>query len=99
MMMLSCGSKEAKETESVEADVADVEAAQMQGREAARKFVGREFRDTMELHGALLEVAAMRSRYTRANAVDARAAFDSTFISTVRTVRPGVAEQIERSRR
>lgn len=96
LAVTGCTAKEAKQMEASEATTAEIEAAQMQGREAARKFVSREWKDSMELHDQLLEVAAQRSQYTTQKRLQERDAFDSTFISTVRTVRPGLAREIER---
>ncbi len=94
MLLLSCGGKE-KGSVSSKA----LEAARMAGRNAAKTFVSREWEDSLELHGQLLEVAAERSKYTMENRTEERAAFDSAFISTVRATRPGLAERIERQRR
>lgn len=98
LILCSCTAREAKDVESVEATTAEIEAAQMEGRRAARNFVSYEWKDSLDLHNRLLEVAAQRSRYTTENRIDERNAFDSTFISTVRTVRPGLAAEIERQR-
>lgn len=98
--LASCGDikRDAGATEQTEATVAEIEAAQMQGREAARRFVSREWKDSLQLHDQLLEVAARRSEYTVQKRYQERDAFDSTFISTVKTVRPGLVERIEKMR-
>lgn len=93
-MLLSCGGKG---NGSVSGEA--LEAARMAGRNAAKIFVSREWKDSLELHSQLLEVAAERSKYTMENRSVERAAFDSAFISTVRATRPGLAERIERQRR
>lgn len=100
LVAVSCGQirRDAETTEQTEATVAEIEAAQMQGREAARRFVSREWKDTLQLHDQLLEVAARRSEYTVQKRYQERDAFDSTFLSTVKTVRPGLAERIEKMR-
>lgn len=97
-LLASCSSRGVKETEATEATEAEIEAAQMQGREAAREFVHREWADSLELHRHLLEVGSMRGRYSDQKRYQERDAFDSAFISTVRAVRPGLAEQIERQK-
>lgn len=96
LVVTACTAKEAGQIEESEATTAEIEAAQMQGREAARRFVNREWKDSLELSKHLLEVAAQRSHYTMQKRYKERDAFDSTFISTVRTVRPGLAIEIER---
>lgn len=94
LLLLSCGGEK---TDSVSGEA--LEAARMAGRNAAKTFVSREWKDSLELHGQLLEVAAERSTYTMQNRSEELAAFDSAFISTVRVTRPGLAERIERQRR
>lgn len=98
LLLLSCSEKEREATERTEATVAEIEAAQMQGREAARPFLRAGELDSMQLHGMLLEVSTKRGEYTRQKRISERDAFDSTFISTVRTVRPGLADEIQRAR-
>lgn len=98
LVVSACGSKGLKETEEIEATTAEIEAAQMQGREEARKFVSRKWSDSLELNSQLLDVAVVRGRYTEEKRYEERDAFDSAFISTVRAVRPGLADRIERDR-
>lgn len=85
----SCG-----RTEQAEAVEAEVEAAQMEGRNAAREFVNTQWKDTMELQRRLLEVRSRQSKYVEAKQPAAAEAFDSTFVSTLRTVRPDIARYI-----
>lgn len=99
LMIAGCSGREEKKTEQAERVVADIEAAQMEGRNAARPFLTTEATDTMRLHGMLLEVAAKRSEYLRQKKDAECAAFDSIFISTIRSVRPGLAQQIETARK
>lgn len=82
-------------TEKTEETVADIEAAQLEGREAARVFVNRPWRDTVELQSSLLEARARQSKYVRAHKPQSAAAFDSAFVSTLKTVRPDVARELE----
>lgn len=74
-----------------------IETAHIAGREAAREFVSRNWRDTLELQGHLLEAGVKRAAYD--SLPRQRAAYDSAFISTVRTVRPEIAAQLEKFRR
>lgn len=83
LMMSAC-----RGTEHTEAVTAEVEAAQMEGKQAARVIVGREWPDSMELQRELLRARAKSSRYTEEGHPELTAAFDSAFISTIRTIRP-----------
>lgn len=85
-----------KNTERTEALTAEIEAAQVEGRNAAREFVNREWKDTMELQSRLLEVRSMQSKYEEARMPEAAAAFDSTFVSTLRSVRPDIAKELDK---
>lgn len=82
-------------TEKAEEEVAEIEAAQMEGRSAARIFVSRPWRDTTELHSLLLEARARRARYDTIGKTRCAEAYDSAFVSTIRTVRPDVARVLE----
>lgn len=87
----ACGGKDGVKHESA----ADIEAAHNDGRETARQFVNRPWRDTLELQRALLEARAEQSKYTRAGRQESAAAFDSAFVSTLRTIRPDVARELQ----
>lgn len=84
-----------KETEATEETVAEIEAAQMEGRNAAKGFVNKQWPDTMHLQQQLLEARAAQSRYVLAKKPRCAAAFDSTFVHTLRSVRPDIAAQIK----
>ncbi len=90
----SCGGKQKSEESA-----AEIEAAQIEGREAARIFVNRPWRDTMELQSHLLEVRARQSKYQVAGKAESAAAFDSAFVATLRTVRPEIARELENAER
>lgn len=98
LVLTACSKNGAKETEKAEATTAEIEAAMMEGRNMARDFVGKQFADSLQLSSQLLEVSAKRGEYVSAGRKGECAAFDSAFISTVRAVRPGLAEEIERVR-
>ena len=87
-----------KETEHTEAITAEIVAAQMEGRKSARDFINREWKDTLELQKKLLETKAKQSQYLIEGKKECAVAFDSTFISTIRTVRPELAKAIEKGR-
>lgn len=74
---------------------ADIEEARIEAREAARKFVNRPWKDTVELQAQLLEARALQSKYKQAGREQSAAAFDSTFVSTLKTVRPEIARHLE----
>ncbi len=83
-----------KKTQVAEEDVAEIEAAEMQGRDAARLFVGSEWKDTLDLQRQLLDARTKSSEYEIAGKHHCAAAYDSAFVSTLRTVRPDVAAHI-----
>jgi len=69
---------------------AEIEAARMDGRNAAKYFANKQWHDTVELQQLLLEARANQSKYVTAGKEDCAAAYDSAFISTMRTVRPDI---------
>ena len=91
----SCGNS-VKETESTEETAAMIEAAQIEGRGAARRVINRTFNDSLALQGAGLEANAAKSKYQMANQPKCEAAFDSAFVATIRTTRPDLARQLEK---
>lgn len=84
LVFTDCGDKNNKHRESEE----EIMEAVADGRNAARVFVNREWNDTMELQKQLLEAKARQSRYLIDNRPESAEAFDTAFISTIRTVRP-----------
>lgn len=90
----SCSKKEAETTEQNEETRAEIEAAMMQGRTAAREFVNKEWTDTLELMNHLLKAKAQQSTYVINKHPKSAEAFDSAFISTVRSVDPQLAATI-----
>lgn len=86
----SCGS-----TEKTEGITAEITAAQMEGRRAAGEILGPEWKDTVKLQNALLDVKVRQSKYLINNKPECAQAFDSTFISTIRSVNPNLAKKIK----
>lgn len=82
------------QTEKTEATVAEIEAAQMEGREAAKLFLARDITDTMTMQHSILEARAKQSKYVMDKKPECVAAFDTAFISTLRSVRPDLAKEI-----
>lgn len=81
-------------TEQAESDRADIEAAMMQGRMAARDILAADPSDTVDLQERLLDARAKQSRYVIDKHPDQAAAFDSAFVSTIRTVRPDLGRRL-----
>lgn len=92
---ISCGGNGAKDMEHSEETTAMIEAAILQGRTDARRIVNRTFNDSMAFHAALLEANARKSAYELDKQPRCEAAYDSAFISTIRTTRPDLADQLE----
>lgn len=88
--LFSCGSKGNAGDETA----SEIEVAQNEGRETARVFVNTVWKDTMELQDRLLSARARSSKYEMAGKPHCREAFDSAFVSTIRTVRPDVAKHL-----
>jgi hypothetical protein len=65
-------------------------------RTEARKFLAKEWKDSLQLQNQVLEAKAAQSRYVLAGRQKDAAIFDSVFISTLRTINPDLAFQIER---
>lgn len=81
-------------TEKTEGITAEITAAQMEGRRAAGLILSPEWKDTVKLQKALLDTKVQQSRYIIAGKPECAAAFDSTFISTIRSVNPSLAKKI-----
>ena len=85
------GNKENKGGENA----ADIEAAAMEGREAARIFLNRPWRDTIELQRQLLEARAKQSKFSGAGKQQRAAANESPFLTTHKTLKPNVTRELE----
>lgn len=91
LLLASCSEK----AERVAADeVAEQMEADRKGREAAKKIVGQDWPDTMQLQMALLDARAQSSAYEIEGKQQCQARFDSSFVNTVRTVRPDLAKKL-----
>lgn len=89
----ACSKQKGEIKESAE----QIEQARNAGREAARRFVSQRWEDTLALQQQLVEAAAERTPYD--SLPQCREAYDSTFISTIRTVSPDVARELDSYRR
>lgn len=81
-------------TEKTEAVTAEITAAQMEGRNAAKEYVTKQWKDTLELQSLLMETRARQSKYVLKGDTAAARAFDDAFVSTLQTVRPDVARHL-----
>ena len=89
LTLVSCS-----QTEKTEAVTAEITAAQMEGRMAAGRILGQQWNDTLKLQRALLDTKVQQSRYILDGKPECGAAFDSAFLSTIRTVNPSLAKKI-----
>lgn len=90
LLLFSCA-----ETERTEAVTAEITAAQMEGRRAAGEILGPEWKDTLKLQRALMDIKTRQSKYIIEGKPECAAAFDSTFLSTIRTVNPSLARKLQ----
>ena len=90
LLAVSC-----RQTEKTEAITAEITAAQMEGRRTAGIILGPEWKDTTKLQLALIEAKAKQSKYLIDGKPECAAAFDSTFISTIRAVNPSLAKKLQ----
>ena len=79
-------------TEHTEAVTAEIEAAQMMGRKAARPVLISAPADSAGLRKCLREIT--KTAYDSLGRHDCAAAYDSAFISTLRSVNPPLAGRV-----
>lgn len=91
----SCGGGSKDGEGAVKETEAQIDSAKNAGREAARKIIVTEWRDSMQFQNAVLEARAEKSRYEMAKQSQCVAAFDSAFVSTIRATRPDLAKQLQ----
>lgn len=84
-----------KQTERTEAITAEITAAQMEGRNAARQIILRSWNDTTGIAYSMQRARSPRLKYDSIGNTEASAAFDSAFNKTIRTVRPVLAKKIK----
>ncbi len=83
------------QTEKTEAITAEITAAQMEGRNAARDIILHPWSDTTGIARRINKARAPRLKYDSLGHTEASAAFDSAFNNTIRTVRPVLAKKIK----
>lgn len=98
-LLSSCGSASSNKEEKEETKVSksELEEAHIAGREAARVFVNSNWEDTLHLQEQLIIAGSKAAKYDSIPRM--RAAFDSAFISTIKTVRPEIAAELEAYRK
>lgn len=90
----ACSQGERAEAVQAEVTAQQMEAAK-EGREAAKAIVTKNWTDTMQLQQAIIDARARNSKYEIEGDKAAKAAFDTAFINTIRTVRPDLADQLK----
>lgn len=76
------------QTEHTEAVTAEITAAQMEGRNAARSIINKEWKDTVALRQEIDTIYSRKRFYIENGYPDRAEAFDSALVRTVRAVRP-----------
>ena len=98
---VSCSEKAEQAADTVQAAQIETEALNMaaaEGRDAAKVIINRNWPDTLELQKAILDARAANSKYEIEGNEACKAAFDTAFINTIRTVRPELADILQSSK-
>lgn len=82
------------QTERTEAITAEITAAQMEGRNAARNILLNDWKDTTGISREIAKARSVRIKYDSIGNTDASAAFDSTFNNTIKAARPDLAKKL-----
>ncbi len=77
-----------KQTEKTEGVTAEIEAAQMQGREAARWLLNQDLTDSIAVKTKAEYARRHKKELEEQGKKEAAAAFDTAFVTTVRAVNP-----------
>lgn len=83
------------QTEKTEAVTAEITAAQMEGRNAARLFLHAHIRNDQSLKTPLETADSLRRKYSEEGKKECAEAFDSVMMRTVRYIRPDLAPVLE----
>lgn len=86
-------------TERTEAITAEITAAQMEGRTAARDFIHQDWRDTSVVAMRLDTIERRKSRFVDDGKKECAEAYDTAFINTLRAVKPDLSRAVEKTRR
>ncbi len=95
--LLLLGLTSCRQTEKTEAVTAQIEADQMEdarlaGRNAAKRLINREWADSTERNADMAQVDSIEGSYGDPQKATT---FHSTFRSTLKTIRPDLAKQLE----
>lgn len=100
-LIIGCSKKAEQVADTETADQMEMstpEMAKIKGREAAKAIINSEWKDTMQLQQAILEARAINSKYEIEGNKACKAAFDTAFYNTIRTVRPDLADLLQPSK-
>lgn len=100
-LIIGCSEKAEQVADTETADQMEIstpERASVEGREAAKAIINRDWEDTMQLQQAILEARAINSKYEIEGNKACKAAFDTAFYNTIRTVRPDLADILQSSK-
>lgn len=91
LLAVMAGSVSCSKADTAGETEAAIQEARIDARESARIFLNRPWKDTVELKRKLLEVHDHRAKYDSVGRKRSAQAYDTTFYSTLRTVRPEMA--------
>ena len=91
------GCSNTEKTEGITAEeMAEQMEAAKEGREAAKAIIRHEWTDSMKLQEAVIDARSKNSKYEVEGKTGCKASFDSAFFHTIRTVRPDLADKIQK---
>ncbi len=91
LLAVMAGSVSCSKADTAGETEAAIQEARIDARESARIFLNRSWKDTVELKRKLLEVHDHRAKYDSTGRKESAQTYDTTFYSTLRTVRPEMA--------
>ena len=74
----------------------EIETAKIEGRNAARNIITRQWHDSIELCRQIEKERKIKSHYDSLGHKRAAESFDSAFVSTIRTVNPILGKFVEK---
>lgn len=86
-------------TEHTEAVTAEITAAQMEGRTAARDFIRQDWRDTSKVAHRLDTIERRKARFREEGRNDCAEAYDTAFVRALRAVKPDLEKAVEKCRK
>lgn len=85
-------------TEHTEAVTAEITAAQMEGRTAARDFIRQDWRDTSKVAQRLDTIERRKARFREEGRNDCAEAYDTAFVRALRAVKPDLGKAVDKCR-